>query len=89
MQGAAQNRAPYLRHLWAALYGKRNSRLIFLLGIVFSIWVIFFGGAERLENTILGFFEFGIAGEKSIYIKVVAWIGLIGSVALFLSEITA
>ena len=81
--------AAKLPPLLEALYGKRNSRLIYLLGIVFSIWVIFLGGAERLENTILGYFEFGIAGEKSIYIKVVAWIGLIGSVALFLSEITA
>ncbi|QFT54455.1 hypothetical protein FIU95_07800 [Microbulbifer sp. THAF38] len=51
-----------------------------LIGIVFFVWVIFFGGASRLENTLVGYFEFGQAGEKAIYIKMVSWIGLVFSV---------
>ena len=56
-----------------------------LISIAFFIWVIFFGGASRLENTFAGYFEFGIAGEKAVYIKMVSWIGLVFSVGFLLS----
>ena len=49
----------------------------YLMGIAFCIWLIYFGGAERLESTLLGYLEFGAAAEKSLYIKLSAWVGLI------------
>ena len=38
--------------------------------ILFCLWVIFLGGAERLENTLLGYLEFGQLAEKAALIKV-------------------
>lgn len=58
-----------------------------LFGILISIWLIFFEGAERIENTLLGYFEFGFIAEKADYIRVGAWIGLITSVVLIVSEL--
>lgn len=58
--------------------------MFWFLGIVFNIWIIFFGGAERLENTFLGYLEFGFVGEKAVYIKVFAWLSILGCIyALF------
>ena len=51
--------------------------MFWVIGIAFNIWLIFFGGAERLENSFLGYFEFGVAGEKATYIKGIAWVSLI------------
>ncbi len=51
-----------------------------LVGIAFNIWIIFMGGAERLENSLAGSFEFGFAGEKATYIKIIAWVSLGGCV---------
>jgi len=31
--------------------------------MIFCLWVIFLGGAERLENTLLGYFEFSVFAE--------------------------
>jgi len=56
---------------------------MYILTAVFCIWIIFLGGASRLENTILGYFEFGQAAEKVIFIKIIAWGGLMVSVAVF------
>lgn len=44
--------------------------------------MIFFRGAERLENTFLGYLEFGPGAEKASYIKFGAWIGIIGCIAI-------
>ncbi|MAT92334.1 MAG: hypothetical protein CME59_07010 [Halioglobus sp.] len=51
--------------------------MFWLAGIAFNIWIIFMGGAERLENTFLGYFEYGVAGENAVYIKVCAWVSLV------------
>ena len=58
--------------------------MLYLLGIAFCVWVIFFGGAERLEDTLLGYLEFGPAAEKAFYIKFSAWLGIITCVVLLL-----
>jgi len=59
---------------------------MYLLTAVFCLWILFFGGAGRIENTILGYFEFGQAAEKVIFIKIVAWVGLMGSIAIFVTD---
>ena len=52
----------------------------FLFTSAFAAWVIFFGGAEKLEGTLLSFFvidmfaPFLSAGMLKLYIAVV-WIG--------------
>jgi hypothetical protein len=56
---------------------------------IICLWVIFFNGAERLENSILGYFEFGQIAEKSAYIKVAAWLGLILSIGFLISDLSA
>ena len=57
------------------------------IGIIFFIWVVFFGGAEKLENTLLGYFEFGVFALKASYIKAFAWLSLFVSVGfLFLGS---
>jgi hypothetical protein len=38
--------------------------------VAFVIWIIFLGGAERMENTVFGYFTQGPAAEKAIYIKI-------------------
>ena len=48
-----------------------------LISIAIPIWIIFFGGAEKIENTFVGYLTHGVFGEKGIYIKVVAWMLLI------------
>ena len=44
-----------------------------LISIAIPIWIIFFGGAEKIENTFVGYLTQGVVGEKAIYIKVFAW----------------
>lgn len=49
---------------------------IFLLAsIVFYLWVIFLGGAERLQDTLIGYLEFDNAYPK--YMRYAAWVSLI------------
>jgi hypothetical protein len=51
-----------------------------LLGnIAFCIWVIFFNGAEKIEGTFAGHFEFGLAGEKASQMRFCAWLFLVAS----------
>ena len=47
-----------------------------LFGLLVCIWVAFFNGAERLEGTWLGYFEFGEFADNAKYIKAAAWVGL-------------
>jgi len=63
--------------------------MLYLIGIVFSVWVLFYGGAERLENTVFGYFEFGSAAEKAVLIKVVAVITLLTSLALLVYQLAS
>lgn len=61
--------------------------MFYLIGIVISLWIIFWGGAKVLENTVVAYFEFGPLGEKAPYIKVMAWLGLIICIGLLLFEL--
>ena len=70
--------------LWALCVQKRGLMLN-ILTIVICIWVIFFNGAEKLENTILGYFEFGLLADKAQYIKMLAWLMLVLSIVFFVS----
>jgi len=54
--------------------------VLYITGLAFFIWVLFFGGAQRLENSVIGYLEFGPAGEMAVYIRLLAWVGLIGCV---------
>ncbi len=51
--------------------------LFYFANIAFCIWVIFFGGAEELENTIVGYFEFGLVAGKASLIRASAWVSLV------------
>jgi len=44
--------------------------------IVSSVWILFFGGASKLENSFLGYFSFGRYGDKESFIKGLVWVGL-------------
>ena len=63
--------------------------MLCIVSFIFCIWVIYFNGAERLENTILGYFEFGELAEKTIYIKTSAWFGLVLILGLFIKDMVA
>jgi hypothetical protein len=55
-----------------------------LLSIAFSIWLLFFGGAEKLQDTIVGYLEFGWFADNLKYIRAIAWLNLaMSSVAVF------
>ena len=43
---------------------------------IVCFWVIFFNGAEKLEGTLLGYFEFGHFADKAVYIKMAAWVSI-------------
>ena len=61
--------------------------LIYLLEVIFLLWVIFLGGADRLENTILGYLEFGRASENASVIRAVAWVSLIGAPIFYIYKL--
>jgi len=58
--------------------------LFFFAYIAFYIWVVFFGGAERVQGTVIGWFEFPFM-EKPVHIKVFASITLVLVLALYFS----
>lgn len=58
--------------------------MLCIFSLIMCIWVIFFNGAEKLENTVLGYFEFGLLADKAQYIKMSAWLGLITSSGLLI-----
>jgi hypothetical protein len=51
------------------------------------VWIIYLGGAERLENTFIGYLEFGTFVEKANLIKFIAWIGLLLCIGFLSSEV--
>jgi len=55
--------------------------------VAFNIWLIFLGGAERLQHTWLGSFEFGQLSESVTLIKALAWVMLIVCGGLLVSEV--
>lgn len=38
--------------------------IVYLISIVVCIWIILFNGAEKLENTVLSYFEFGLLADN-------------------------
>jgi hypothetical protein len=58
--------------------------------MVFNIWILFFGGADKIENTLLGYLEFGLPDDKAWAIRVMAWISLaLGSAVLLINAVKA
>ncbi|GLP96643.1 hypothetical protein [Paraferrimonas sedimenticola] len=49
--------------------------IVFKLGI--CIWIVFFGGAERIENTFTGYLNFGQFADKARLIKALAIVYMI------------
>ena len=55
-----------------------------ILGVLLNLWIIFLGGAEKIKDTLVGYFEFGVFADNSSYIRVLAWFGLVASaIAMF------
>lgn len=48
-----------------------------IISIIFYVWVIFLGGAEWLQNTFLGHFEFNGLADNVLLLKIAAMILLI------------
>lgn len=63
--------------------------VLYVFSVIISLWVIFFGGAERIKNTLVGYFEFGPAAENSSYIKALAWVNLVFFGGLLISKLMA
>jgi hypothetical protein len=53
---------------------------LFVISILFNLWVIFLGGAEKIQDTLVGYFEFGIFADNPNYIRILAWFGLVVAV---------
>lgn len=51
--------------------------MLCVAGFVISVWAAFFGGAERLEGTFLGYFEFSHFADKASYIRALSLIGIV------------
>ena len=60
------------------------SVLFHIASAAFCLWIIFFGGAERLENTFIGYFEYGIFAESAWAIKLSAWVALIAGILVWI-----
>lgn len=60
--------------------------MLWIISLLICLWIIFFNGAKVLENTVLGYFEFGPLGGKSQYIEILAWFGVVVSVWLLVEE---
>jgi hypothetical protein len=56
------------------------------LGAIFCVWVIFLGGASRLENSLVAYFEFGLVGSSASAIRVLAWAYLLLAGFFLISE---
>lgn len=56
--------------------------MFYLITVAFLVWIVFLGGAERIENSVVAYFEFGLLGEKAVYIRAVAAIALLGMVLM-------
>lgn len=51
-----------------------------VISILFNLWVIAPGGAEKIQDTLVGYFEFGIFADNPNYIRLLASIGLVVTV---------
>lgn len=61
----------------------KNTMILNILLITFIFWVLFFGGAEKIENSFVAYLGFGRFGEKSGLIKAL----VCASVALYLFKV--
>jgi len=59
----------------------------YIIDLVFWLWVLLWGGAEFLEDSILGWLFFGYAESHAELIKLVGWIFLIFSTIFFIAGI--
>jgi hypothetical protein len=59
--------------------------ILYLVGVVFWLWVIFWGGAEWLEGTLASGFLVSIFATRwrSEGIKLFAWLALLGNTTWF------
>ena len=48
-----------------------------VLDILFTLWVVFLGGAEKIQDTLVGYFEFGMFADNPNHIRALAAIGLV------------
>lgn len=48
----------------------------YVAGWIVCFWIVFFSGAEKLERTFLGYFEFGQFADGSKYMRMAAALGL-------------
>jgi hypothetical protein len=53
---------------------------LILICILFNLWIIFLGGAQKIQDSLLGYFEFGVFADNASYIRVLGWFGLAASV---------
>lgn len=61
--------------------------ILYIASIAFLLWIIFFNGAKRIENTLLGYFEYGREAENANYIRIFAWACLTLLVGLLFVEL--
>lgn len=47
-----------------------------IIFIASCIWILFFGGAAKLENSFMGYLSFERYGDKESFIKGLVWVGL-------------
>lgn len=56
------------------------------INIALCIWILFFGGADKVENTLFGYLEYGLPGEKAWAIRAMAWLSLVLGSAFLLID---
>ncbi|MAY34604.1 MAG: hypothetical protein CMN84_00745 [Spongiibacteraceae bacterium] len=61
--------------------------LLYIGCIAISVWLLFFGGAEKLEQTVVGYFDFGNIADKALYIRISAWASIFLCVVFLLNDI--
>lgn len=63
--------------------------IVNLITIVVCIWIVFFNGSEKLENTVLGYFEFGQLAEKTVFIKILAGLTILATLGFMAKGISS
>ena len=58
--------------------------LFYVINLIFWIWILFWGGAEFLEDTVLGMLFLGYIHIHTEVIKLAGWIILIFLTILFI-----
>ncbi len=61
--------------------------ILSLVSVAFCVWVIFLGGADRLESTVLGYLYFMSGGDQAQSIKILAAVVLFFNVSHILRQV--